>query len=77
MNDQYQLKEKIIKILSEHPEGLHIMGLTPLVGAHRHTVTKYIHELIGAGIIYQREIGTVKICYLSSKFAEISKRLRK
>lgn len=67
MNDQHQIKEKIIKVLREHPEGLHIMGITPLVGAHRHTVTKYIHELIGAGVIYQREFGTVKICYLKKR----------
>ncbi len=55
------------------------LGTLKLVGAHRHTVTKYIHELLGAGVIYQREIGTVKICYLTSEFAKPSlqkKRLR-
>ncbi len=63
-----ELKQKIIDLLKEHPEGLHILGIAQLVGAHRHTVTKYIHELLGAGVVYQREIGTVKICYLHNKF---------
>lgn len=71
MDDQNRIKDKIIKVLQEYSEGLHIMGIAPLVGAHRHTVTKYIHELIGAGIIYQRELGTVKICYLSPKFVKL------
>lgn len=70
MNDENQIKEKIEKVLFEHPEGLHILGIARLVGAHRHTVTKYIHELMGAEIIYQREIGTIKICYLSEKFVK-------
>lgn len=65
MNDENHVKSKIKKVLLDHPEGLHILGIAKLVGVHRHTVTKYIHELIGAGVIYQREIGTVKICYLS------------
>ena len=69
-NHANHIKEKIIYVLKEHPEGLHILGLTPFVGAHRHTVTKYIHELMGAGVIYQREIGTVKLCYLSPKFGK-------
>ena len=73
MNDKNRLKDKIKKILREHPEGLHILGISRLVKAHRHTVTKYIHELMGAGIIYQRDLGTIKLCYLSKG----NERLRK
>ena len=65
MNDESRVKERIKKVLGKHPEGLHILGIARLVGAHRHTVTKYIHELMGAGAIYQRDFGTIKICYLS------------
>jgi predicted transcriptional regulator len=71
MNDENRIKEKITKILEEHPEGLHILGISRLVGAHRHTVTKYIHELMGAGVINQREVGTVKLCYLKKDWERL------
>ena len=60
-----EVKQKIINTLKENPQGLHILGISRLVGAHRHTVTKYIYEMIGAGSITVREIGTVKICVLN------------
>jgi len=77
MNDENKIKDRIKKVLGEHPEGLHILGIARLVGAHRHTVTKYIHELMGAGIIHQRDFGTIKICYLSPEFTKEGERLRK
>lgn len=64
------LKEKILEVLTAYPEGLHIKQIAELVKAHRHTATKYIHELIGAGIVDQREIGPVKLCFLKEKFVE-------
>ena len=64
MNDENRIKERIEKVLRENPRGLHILGIARLLGVHRHTVTKYIHELMGAGVIKQSEVGTVKICYL-------------
>lgn len=70
MIDKNHVKERIKKVLSEHPEGLPILEIARLVGMHRHTVTKYVYELIGAGIIYQREVGTAKLCYLKEKFVE-------
>jgi len=70
MNDKNNLKEKIVKILSERVEGLSILEISSLAGSHRHTVTKYIHELIGAGLIYQRDLGTVKLHYLKDKLTE-------
>jgi DNA-binding IclR family transcriptional regulator len=63
-------KEKIEKILLDHPEGLSILEIADHVGVHRHTVTKYIHELIGAGIIHQRDLGTVKLHYLAFSFGK-------
>lgn len=77
MNDEHLIKEKIKHVLLKHPEGVHLLGLAELVGAHRHTVTKYVHELIGAGIVCQKEIGTVKICYLSPEFAKIKISVKK
>jgi predicted transcriptional regulator len=71
MDESQKIKEAIKEVLLKHPEGVHLLGLAKLVGAHRHTVTKYVHELIGAGIICQKEIGTVKICQLSPKFVKI------
>jgi len=64
------IKEKIIQILRKHPEGLPILELAKLVGFHRHTVTKYVYELIGADVIQIREISTAKVCLLKEKFAE-------
>jgi len=68
--DKNHVKDRIKKVLSEHPEGLPILEIARLVGMHRHTVTKYVYELIGSGVIYQREVGTAKLCYLKEKFAE-------
>lgn len=68
MKQEKNYKEKIVKILSQHPEGLSILEISALVGAHRHTTNKYIHELIGADVIYQRDIGTVKLHYLKIMF---------
>ena len=65
MDDKNRIKDRIKRVLQEHPEGVHILGIARLVGSHRHTVTKYIHELMGAGTIYQRDLGTIKLCYLS------------
>jgi predicted transcriptional regulator len=75
MSDNRDLKQKIVNILDEHSEGLSILEISELVGHHRHTVTKYIHELIGAGIIFQRDMGTVKLHYLASRFPEKERQL--
>ncbi len=64
MTSENYVKNKIIDILKRHPEGLHILGISRLVGANRHTVTKYVYLLIGAGVINAREIGTIKLCTL-------------
>lgn len=57
-------KKIITDTLREHPEGLTFTSLAEHVGLHRHTTTKYIYELMGAGKISQRHIGAAKLCYL-------------
>jgi len=64
MKSENNFKEKIVKILAQHPEGLSILEISDFIGVHRHTIIKYIYELIGAGVVYQRDLGTVKLHYL-------------
>ncbi|UCC91296.1 MAG: hypothetical protein JSV39_03195, partial [Candidatus Aenigmatarchaeota archaeon] len=73
-------RELIIEVLRKHPEGLTITAISGLTKLHRHTVTKYLYELRGADIIYEREIGPARLCYLKDgvtkkKEREIVKRL--
>lgn len=70
MNDENHFKERIIKVLSKHPEGLSIAEISQLIDADRHTVAKYIHELIGGEKIYQRDLGTIKLHYLPSRLIQ-------
>ena len=64
-------KERILEKLKKHPEGLTIQKISELVGMSRITATKYIHELIGEGKIYQRKIGVAKLCYVKERFVEM------
>src|SRR4030042_1688042 len=68
-------KKLIIDTLRKHPKGLTILTISKLTGLHRHTASKYIHELIGAGVLYQREIGPAKLCYVKIKDDEAEERL--
>jgi len=73
-------RELIIKALKEHPEGLTITTISEVTKLHRHTVTKYVYELRGADIIYEREIGPARLCYLKEGLTkknekEVMKRL--
>ena len=63
-------KEEIIKVLREHPEGLMLTEIAEITGMNRFTVTKYVHELIGGGSIFQKEAAAAKICYLKEKLLE-------
>ncbi|MCX6814803.1 MAG: NEW3 domain-containing protein [Candidatus Aenigmarchaeota archaeon] len=54
----------IINILRKHPDGLTLTSIAQLTGLHRHTATKYVYELKGAGIINERDVGSAKLCYL-------------
>lgn len=61
-------REDIIEALRNHPEGLTLRDIAEIVGHHRHTITKYVYELIGARVIYQREVGAAKLCYLRESY---------
>jgi len=69
-NQSEETKKKILLFLEEHPEGLSISEIANLSHFHRHTITKYIHELIGEEKIHQRDLGTVKLHYLKSKLIQ-------
>ncbi len=56
---------KILKYLKKHPEGTMILDLADAIGAHRHTITKYVYRLEGMGKIKIRKIGIAKLCYLN------------
>jgi len=73
MNDERHFKEQIEKVLFRHPEGLSIVEISRFLSAHRHTITKYIHELIGSGVIHQRDLGIVKLHYLTKYFNQPEK----
>ena len=70
MQEISDVMEKVTDVLGRHPEGLTILRLAELVGVHRHTVTKYVYEMIGSGDIYQREVGRAKLCYLKERMQE-------
>ena len=54
----------IIHALRLNPEGLTLLSLAELTGLHRHTCRKYVNELTEAEIVYQRDVGAAKLCYL-------------
>jgi DNA-binding transcriptional ArsR family regulator len=57
-----------LSILRRHPEGLTIRSLSEITGVHRQTVTKYVFELKGAGIIHRRRVGSATLLYLNKFF---------
>jgi len=69
MNDNGErLKRITLSILNKHPEGLTIRTLSEMIGVHRQTITKYVLELKGAGIIYRRKIGPAILHYLKERY---------
>jgi len=58
------IKEKILGLLKEHPEGLTIKTISSLLSLHRQTITKYIFWLDGANIVYRRRVGSATLHYL-------------
>jgi len=57
----------IVEVLKKNPEGLTLFSLAELSGLHRHTVTKYVNELMNSGIVFQRNVGVAKLCFLKEK----------
>ena len=60
------MEDRIIEFLKENPQGLMISEIADAIGVHRHTVTKYIYKLEGAGLIKIRKVGIAKLCYLNN-----------
>ena len=83
MNHSDDPRKLIIDTFRLHPEGLTFSDLARKTGLHRHTITKYIYELTGAGVIHQRRVGVAKLCYLKERFlkevndSDIIKELKK
>lgn len=65
MSREKDTREKIVEALSQNSDGLTILDVARHVGAHRHTVTKYIYELVGANVVKMRKISSAKVCYLA------------
>jgi len=64
----------IINILRKNPDGLTLTSIAELTGLHRHTATKYVYELKGAGIINERDVGSAKLCYLKEGFSKLEEK---
>jgi len=62
--NEKEMKEKITKLLGDHPEGLTIEELSKLIKVHRQTITKYIFELTGNGTVLRRWVGPASLHYL-------------
>ncbi|MEK6909940.1 MAG: HTH domain-containing protein [Candidatus Aenigmatarchaeota archaeon] len=58
-------RERIVELLKSKPDGLTILDIANSLEANRNTITKYIYELSGSGIITQRKIGVAKLCFLT------------
>jgi response regulator of citrate/malate metabolism len=67
MKKKITIRERVIDILEKHPEGLTTVEISAKIGMSRHSVAKYIYQLLGERSIYQRVIGRAKLCYLRGK----------
>jgi len=63
------VRERMVDLLEAHREGMTILSIAAALKVNRNTVTKYIYELSGAGIIAQRQIGSAKLCFLAKPHA--------
>jgi len=61
------VKNRIVELLKEQPEGITITELAHLLGLHRQTATKYLFELKGAHVIRTRAVGPARLLYLNGE----------
>lgn len=73
MKSKKNPKKLIVETLKKHPEGLTLQKIANLTKMSRLTATKYIHELMGEGKVYQRSVGMAKLCYLKERFVQLVK----
>lgn len=64
VNKKTDMKPKIIRTLSRHPEGLTIQNLADEIKVSRHTIIRYLSELVGEGLVYRRKVGSATLHYL-------------
>ncbi|MHA1954418.1 MAG: HTH domain-containing protein [Candidatus Heimdallarchaeaceae archaeon] len=67
MDATNNVRESIISILRKQNNGLSITEISEKMGMNRRSVTKYIYQLLGEGLLYHRKVGTAKLCYLKVK----------
>ena len=70
VNTKIDIKERIVELLKKHPEGLTIKEIANFLNLHRQTVTKYILELKGAGIVIRKRVGSATLHYLKEKYVQ-------
>ena len=61
------VKERIIAALKENSQGMSIQELSNALGVNRITVSKYVYGLMVENLIFQRNVGPVKLCCLKEK----------
>lgn len=64
MSATIDVRQRIISILRKNKNGLSITEIADEIGMNRRSVTKYIYQLLGEGLIYHRKIGSAKLCFL-------------
>ena len=62
-----EIRDKVIKILKSHPEGLTTVEIAEKIEMTRQSIAKYVYQLLDEDMIFQREVGTAKICYLKGR----------
>lgn len=67
------VREEILRILENHPEGVTVQALSDSIGVSRHTIIKYVFELKGSGILYRRRVGSATLHYLKSLLEKFHK----
>lgn len=70
MIDKNGVKNRILRILKKHPEGLTILDMAGFLEVSRVTIAKYIYGLTAGGIIRQRQVGPAKMCYLCGNYGK-------
>lgn len=61
---QPDTKSQILQALKENHYGLTIEDIAKLLKLNRITVTKYVHELLGAQSIHERKIGGYRLLFV-------------
>ena len=67
MDATNNVRERIVSILRKDENGLSLTEIADKVGMNRRSVTKYIYQLLGEGLVYHRKVGNAKLCYLKVK----------